>query len=107
MNLNPRKQAIPGSLTKLSRAAVQMLEPFKDAANIIRSYVAISVRLKDGQIGIHLQSNLSKDFPKFMPRTFKTQAGQTITAHENMNKFYVDGVPFNSGESFSVYHISS
>ena len=105
MKLNPRKQAVPGSLTTLGRAAVQILEPFKDAANIIRSYVAISVRVKDGQIGLHVQSNLSKDFPKFFPPQFKTQSGQMIAASENMDKFYIDGVPFNSGESFSIYHI--
>ena len=105
MALNVRKNAKPGTLTKLSLAKIKDMPNFK-AKNIIRYYVAISSRIRENRIQLYLQSNIGKEFPKFAPAQFKTRAGQTISASENLRTITIDGQKFNNNESFNIFFIS-
>ena len=103
MALNVRKNAEPGTLTKLSLAKIKDMPNFK-AKNIIRYYVAISSRIRENRLGLYLQSNLGKDYPKFVGPSFTTKAGQTISADNHPGgRIYIDGQPFNSNESFNLF----
>lgn len=100
-----RTTAEPGKLTKLSTQKVRTLPQFA-GKQIVRYYIAISTRVINGVFGIHLQSNIDKSkFPLFLTKSFTTKSGQHITVRDKVpgSQILIDGQPFNSGESFSIF----
>ena len=100
---NIRTNAEVGKITKLSLTKAKELPDFT-GKNVIRYYIAISSRVINGVFGLHIQSNISKDFPIFKTKSFTTKGGQHITADKIPGgKIYIDNQPFPSGTSFNIF----